>query len=235
MRTLADSECVMRHAGTIQSPREDVGPVPDKLSKISNNKKPGAMAAARAGRETGNSLPNRIDEFDIWCQQQVSVLASGKLTRRCCMGIMRIFVRLIRPRHRTEFCAQLMVRGLPGKPVQTSRKANHAARGRLAITCDRAGDLARSRLRHNTGSVQRVAVERSESRNRQPCGPEPVCPARCSASCAPAPRLLGLAVRRIGSVAFRHRRCAGAMPAQKNEDAPLGGTPCSRYSIDALG
>src|ERR1700681_3708470 len=58
MRTLADSECVMRHAGTIQSPREDVGPVPDKIGKISNNKKPGAMAAARAGRATGNSLPN---------------------------------------------------------------------------------------------------------------------------------------------------------------------------------
>src|SRR5882757_6160727 len=163
MRTLADSECVMGHAGTIQSPREDVGPVPDKLSKMSNNnKEPGAMAAARAGRETGNSLPN---------------------------------VRGSKPHRRIRYMVPAT----------------------------------------GFGTGEPVAVERSESRNLLSCGREPVCPARCSASCAPAPRLLGLAVRRIGSVAFRHWRCAGAMPAQKMKMRHWGGTPCSRYSIDAPG
>jgi hypothetical protein len=93
----------MRHAGTVQSPREDVGPVPDKLSKISNNKKPGAMAAARAGRETGNSLPN-----------------------------------------------------IPGS------KPHRRIRYMVPAT--------------GFGTGEPVAVERSESRNLQPCGPESVCP-----------------------------------------------------------
>src|ERR1700675_4385926 len=118
MRTLADSECVKRHAGTIQSPREDVGPVPDKIGKISNNKKPGAMAAARAGRETGNSPNVPVSKPYRRIRYMVPATGFGTGERETHPPVLHGNNANIRPvdtpRHRTEFCAQLMVRGLPG-------------------------------------------------------------------------------------------------------------------------
>jgi hypothetical protein len=202
MRTLADSECVMRNAGTIQSPREDVGPVPDKLSKISNNKKPGAMAAARAGRETGNSRPN-VPGSKPHRRIRYMVPATGFGTgeRETHPPVLHGNNANIRPvdtpRHRTEFCVQLMVRGLPRhqcfyglrahSKAQRSRRRLHEA-GSNSPKIRRAkqhGGASRSpRIAPGIwpGGVCAIIPDRcsqwrsNESRDQPSRGPEPACP-----------------------------------------------------------